>query len=292
MESVEEYVSRLQGLVGAQDPLQVLAESPRVVQQLVRAVPSEARAQRPDPPRWSLNQIVAHLADAEIVGAYRFRAIVASSGVAIQAYDQNRWAEAFRYESLDAVESAGLFAAYRAGTLRMLRRLGPGDLDSYGEHAERGRESVRELMRLYAGHDLNHIQQIARIVTAAGGARPPASFTPAPQKPVIPLDVLDRVDLRVGTITAVESIPRAKHVVRLTVNFGAESRTVVAGLKDERADPAGVVGRQALFFYNLAPRRIHGEESKAMLCDLGYADGLIPALAVPEFPVPDGTRAG
>jgi tRNA-binding protein len=292
METVKEYVSRLSGLVGERDPLRVLAESPSIVLQLVASMPAESRARRPDPPRWSVNQIVAHLADAEVVGAWRFRSIIASSGIPIQAYDQNGWAAAFDYESLDALESAQLFQAYRAGNLRLFRRMRQEDLACFGMHAERGEESIEHLVRLYAGHDLNHIQQIERISALAEGASGRGAFTPAPQKPIVPLDVLDRIDLRVGTIIAVDSIPRATHVVRLTVGFGSETRTVVAGLKDERADPAQVVGRQALFYYNLEPRRIHGEESQAMLCDLGHPDGLTPALAVPEFPVPDGTRAG
>ena len=80
--------------------------------------------------------------------------------------------------------------------------------------------------------------------------------------------------------------------MRLTVDFGSGTRQVIAGVRQERRHPQALVGRQALFFYNLPPRRIRGEESQAMLCDVGYADGLLPALLEPEWPVPNGARAG
>jgi tRNA-binding EMAP/Myf-like protein len=285
-------VSRLSRLVGDQDPMRLLEETPGAILRLIAPLDPASRARRADPARWSVNEIVAHLADAEVVGAYRLRTMVATSGAPLAAFDQDRWARAFDYGSLDAVESAGLFAACRRGSLRYLRRLAPEQFECYGVHAERGPESVSMLVRLYAGHDLNHLQQIERAAALGDGGPGTAPFVPAPQKPEIPLDVLERVDLRVGTIHAVEAMPGARHVVRLTVGFGAERRTVIAGLKDERADPRELAGRQALFYYNLAPRRIHGEESRAMLCDIGHADGLTPALAVPESPVPDGARAG
>jgi tRNA-binding protein len=115
---------------------------------------------------------------------------------------------------------------------------------------------------------------------------------PAPIKPVVPAAALDALDIRVGTITAVDDVPHADKLVRLTVSFGDHTRRIVAGLKQERADPREIVGRQALFVVNLESRRIRGEVSEGMLFDIGYADGVTPALAVPERPVPDGTRAG
>src|SRR5690606_3947741 len=115
---------------------------------------------------------------------------------------------------------------------------------------------------------------------------------PAPIKPVIPFDVLDQIDIRVGTITRVEDVPGSDKLMRLIVSFGDHTRTILAGIKQERADPREIEGRQALFVVNLEPRKMMGELSEGMLFDLGYADGLTPALAVPERPVPDGTRAG
>jgi tRNA-binding protein len=116
--------------------------------------------------------------------------------------------------------------------------------------------------------------------------------TPAPVKPTIPLSTFEALDIRIGTIESVEDVPKSAKLVRLTVSFGDHRRTVLAGMKQERANPAEITGRQALFVVNLEPRRMMGEVSQAMLFDLGSADGITPVLAVPERPVPDGTRAG
>ena len=117
-------------------------------------------------------------------------------------------------------------------------------------------------------------------------------MTPAPIKPTVPLAALEALDVRAGTIETVEEVAGSRKLVRLIVDFGDHRRTVLAGIKEERTDPQEIRGRQALFVVNLEPRRMMGEVSEAMLFDLGYADGVTPALAVPERPVPDGTRAG
>jgi tRNA-binding protein len=117
-------------------------------------------------------------------------------------------------------------------------------------------------------------------------------FEPAPVKPEVTFDVVERLDVRVGTIEAVEEVKGSDKLLKLTVNFGDHRRTILAGMKKERANPQEVVGRQALFVVNLAPRRMAGEVSEGMLFDIGYADGIKPVLATPERPVPDGARAG
>ncbi len=115
----------------------------------------------------------------------------------------------------------------------------------------------------------------------------------APVKPTISHAAFAAVDLRVGTIQRVEDVPHSEKLVRLIVGFGDHTRRILTGIKKERADPGALAGRQALFVVNLEPRKMAGEISEGMLVDLGYADGLVPApLAVPESPVPDGTRAG
>ncbi len=114
----------------------------------------------------------------------------------------------------------------------------------------------------------------------------------APIKPPIDLDVLEQLDVRVGSIESVSLIDGSDKLVQLKVNFGDHSRTVVAALKLERANPREIEGKQALFVVNLAPRKMRGVVSEGMLFDIGYADGVTPVLAVPESPVPDGTRAG
>jgi tRNA-binding protein len=118
------------------------------------------------------------------------------------------------------------------------------------------------------------------------------AFTPAPVKPVVSADGLKAFDIRVGTISAVADVPNSDRLVRLTVDFGDHRRQIVAGLKTERSDPTEIRGKQALFVLNLEPRRIRGELSEGMLFDIGYADGIVPVLAVPEREVPDGAQAG
>jgi tRNA-binding protein len=115
---------------------------------------------------------------------------------------------------------------------------------------------------------------------------------PAPIKPPITISELEAIDIRVGTIKSVDDVPGADKLVALRVDFGDHDRTIVAGLKTERADPKQIEGLQALFVVNLAPRKIKGVLSEGMLFDIGYADGVVPVLAVPEQPVPAGVRAG
>ena len=115
---------------------------------------------------------------------------------------------------------------------------------------------------------------------------------PAPIKPPITLDHLAAVDIRVGTIRSVDNVPGADKLVALRVSFGDHERTIVVGLKMERADPHEILDKQALFVVNLASRKMKGVFSEGMLFDIGYADGLVPALASPEWPMPDGARAG
>jgi len=117
-------------------------------------------------------------------------------------------------------------------------------------------------------------------------------MTPAPVKPPVSFETFAALDIRIGTIERVEALANSDKLMRLTVNFGDHLRRILAGLRKERADPQELVGRQALFVVNLPPRRMAGEDSEGMLFDLGYADGLVPKLAVPEQPVPNGTRAG
>lgn len=117
-------------------------------------------------------------------------------------------------------------------------------------------------------------------------------FKPAPVKPVVPFSALDALDIRAGTIERVEEVPRSEKLMKLTVNFGDHMRTILAGIRKERENPREIEGKQALFVLNLEPKKMAGEISEGMLFDLGYADGITPALAMPEHQVPNGTRAG
>ena len=111
-------------------------------------------------------------------------------------------------------------------------------------------------------------------------------------KPTIPPELLNQIDVRVGTIESVSDVANSEKLVALRVNFGDHWRSVLAGMKRERANPREIEGKQALFVVNLPPRKMAGVMSEAMLFDIGYADDITPVLAVPESRVPDGTRAG
>ena len=134
---------------------------------------------------------------------------------------------------------------------------------------------------------------IAPDAASAQGDTSPNEFVPTPIKPVVSITDLEKLDIRVGMIEAVELVASSDKLVRLTVEFGDRRRSVLAGLRKERSDPkAELEGRQALFVVNLKPRRMAGQLSEAMLLDIGYADGITPVLAIPERPIPNGVRTG
>lgn len=111
-------------------------------------------------------------------------------------------------------------------------------------------------------------------------------------KPSIAFGDLEKIDIRVGTITSIEEVEGSKSLMRLTVDFGSFQRNILSGMKGEREDPKEIEGKQALFVVNLEPKKMMGEMSEGMLFDIVYADGILPALAVPEREVPNGARAG
>ncbi len=117
-------------------------------------------------------------------------------------------------------------------------------------------------------------------------------MSPAPVKPPVAIDILNQLDIRAGTIESVSDVPGSDKLVQMRVRFGDHHRTIVAGMKGEREDPREIEGKQALFVVNLEPRKMRGVVSEGMLFDIGYADGIRPVLAMPESPVPDGSRAG
>jgi tRNA-binding protein len=118
------------------------------------------------------------------------------------------------------------------------------------------------------------------------------SFSPAPIKPPIQLADLEKIDVRVGTIISVDEVENSDKLMRLTVSFGDHKRSIIAGIKEERSNPKEIEGKQALFVVNLPPKKMRGVISEGMLFDIGYADGLTPALSVPERQIEDGARAG
>lgn len=291
-ETFQEYAARLLSLSAGQDPLSILATTPARIGALLAGRSLEDLQWTPAPSRWSIAQIVTHLADAEVVGAYRFRMILAAPGTAIQAYDQDSWAREMSYETRDATESLALFAALRRSLLRLVRSLDEAKLDRFGVHEERGQESVRYLLSLYAGHDLNHLVQIERLIAERDPGGGGLEFVPAPVKADLEPGALEKMDVRVGTIRAAEPVPGADRLALLTVDFADRTRSIVAGIRTERPSLPALVGTQALFVVNLPRKTIRGQVSEGMLFDVGFADGLRPAFAQPEWPVPNGVRAG
>ena len=161
---VFEDLRRLLGYLGDRDPLDVQSTTAEELRRLIAGRSDETLTRSPAPGKWSVAQILGHLAEGEIVLGYRMRSMLAESGCAIAAYDQARWAESMRYEGIPAATSLERFAQLRAWNLAMLKDLSDEEWERFGLHSERGRESVRDTARLYAGHDLNHTMQIRRIV--------------------------------------------------------------------------------------------------------------------------------
>ncbi|MDQ3998467.1 MAG: DinB family protein [Gemmatimonadota bacterium] len=164
VETPAEYTRRIVGYAEGKDPFTILETTAGRLRRIVRDTAAEVLRRRPAPGRWSPVEIIAHLADAEIVVSYRLRLILAHNGIDVQAFDQNEWATNLSYETVDPRESVDLFEATRTANLRLLRRVDPRLYENYGMHNERGRESVSHMIRLYAGHDLNHLAQIEAIV--------------------------------------------------------------------------------------------------------------------------------
>jgi len=117
-------------------------------------------------------------------------------------------------------------------------------------------------------------------------------FQPADIKPFISFDQFSKLDIRVGTITEIGEVPGSDKLLKLTVDLGDHCRSILSGMKQERDDPSVLVGKQAMFVVNLEPRKMMGQVSEGMLFDIGYADGILPVLAMPEATVPNGTRCG
>ncbi len=163
METAEQYTARLLGNIGDGNPIKQQAATATQLKQAIRGLDKKQLHWRPGKGKWSIAEILAHLADAETVGAWRLRQIIASDGSAIQPYDQDAWASAMRYQTRDAQESLALYATVRAGNLALLKRVPKALWNNYGQHAERGKETITHMLRMYAGHDINHIQQVRAI---------------------------------------------------------------------------------------------------------------------------------
>ena len=163
-ETPQQYTQRLLSHIEGKDPLKVQRETPKKLAGLIRGLSRKQLTRKPAPGKWSISEILAHLADVEIVVAWRLRHILGNNGAPIPAYNENVWAETFDYARRDAKESLKFLQVLRARNLAMLKALPKESWKNYGMHQERGKESITHLVRLYAGHDLNHLGQVQYIV--------------------------------------------------------------------------------------------------------------------------------
>jgi hypothetical protein len=163
-ETPQQYTERILGYMEGKKPLDVQAASAGKLASLIKGVSMAELRKRPAPEKWSVSEIIAHLADAEIVIGYRLRLVLGSPGAVIVAYDQNSWVTSGHYGERDPRKSVEQFRVLREANLLLLKSLAPEQWKHYGMHSERGQESVEYMVRLYAGHDINHLQQIEKIL--------------------------------------------------------------------------------------------------------------------------------
>jgi DinB superfamily len=165
-ETPQQYTQRILHHVEGKDPLKVQASTPTKLAALVKNVPPSKLRKRPAPDKWSVTEILAHLGDAEIVTAWRIRSILGAPGTPIQAYDQDAWVAAGRYSERNPRQCLELFRAVRAANLLVLKSLKPEQWTHHGLHSERGQETIERILHMMAGHDLNHLRQIERILAS------------------------------------------------------------------------------------------------------------------------------
>ena len=170
-ETPQQYTQRILGHMNGKEPLQVQQETPKKLQKLIKPLSKAQLTRRPAPNKWSIAEILAHLVDAELVGSWRMRFILGSNGATIQAFDQDVWAETFAYSRCDPRLSLETFRILRENNIRMLKALPKELWENYGMHQERGKETIAHLVRMFAGHDLNHLAQVEKIAQESGRKR-------------------------------------------------------------------------------------------------------------------------
>jgi hypothetical protein len=170
-ETVEQYIARITGLVGSSDPLAVIEATPAKIAEVVKGLNDAAADFKPSPEKWSIRQQLAHLADAELRMGARFRWAASQPGKAITAFAQDKFAATAKYASVPLELSLATFTAARRWTVDFIRHLTPQEREAaFVMHEERGKETLQRLMTMMAGHDLNHLKQIAELSKASGQA--------------------------------------------------------------------------------------------------------------------------
>jgi hypothetical protein len=162
-EEASEYTAAVLGLVAKQDPMAVLASTADRLRHVASTMDARAIRIPEAPGKWSVAHVLAHLADSEVVWAWRLRLILGQDRPPLTGYDQDAWAKNLDYANADVSECLDRFTILRNSHLRLLAGLTPAQQTRVGVHSERGEESVEHLVRLYAGHDVLHLNQIDRI---------------------------------------------------------------------------------------------------------------------------------
>lgn len=163
-ETAEQYIKRILGYVEGQDAIKVQKGTAARLKKAISGLTPAQLKWRSQPAKWSIAEIIAHLADAEIVASWRMRSVIGENGVTIQPFDQDTWASTFNYRGRDARRSLETFRVLRENNLAMLREIPKETWDNYGMHMERGKETISHLARMFAGHDTNHVLQVEGIV--------------------------------------------------------------------------------------------------------------------------------
>src|SRR5437899_8364426 len=164
-ETAQQYTQRITAYVEGKQPLAVQAATAKRLERLIKGMPTSKLRKRPAADKWSVSEIVAHLADAEIVIGFRMRLILGAPGSPVAAFDQDSWVTSGHYEKRDPHKSVEQFRVVREANLALLKSLTPQQWKHYGMHSERGQETIEHIVRMYAGHDINHLQQIERILS-------------------------------------------------------------------------------------------------------------------------------
>jgi hypothetical protein len=163
-ETIQQYTQRLMGHSEGKDPLRLQQAAPRKLAALIKGKTAKQLTKRPAPDKWSVAEILAHLADAELAISWRLRQVLANNAIPLQAYDQDLWAKTFNYAKRDPRVSLASYRTLREANLALLKSVPRKLWDNYGVHQERGNESVSYVVKMVAGHDLNHLQQIEKIL--------------------------------------------------------------------------------------------------------------------------------
>ncbi len=155
------YRARLLGLLGERNPIESLESSAVRIQAVTHRLGEAGLSRSYEPGKWTGRQVVAHLADAEMAVGFRARQVLAEDDHRIQGFDEGAWAR--RYGNVDVGARLAAFPALRRRILGLFRSLSAEDLRREGTHPERGPETVDTIIRLLAGHDLNHLGQLERL---------------------------------------------------------------------------------------------------------------------------------